>query len=416
MEQIIKVIYSGREIGRLGYDNNEKKSSFQYHPDFLKEGNFLHLFPYIFRKTDVVQVFNRYEGETFRGLPPMIADSLPDTFGNIIFKEWIERHHKDEKKISPLEQLTYVSNRGMGALEYRPAKNLPSNIRINLDEMADIARKVLNLKRSVTETSLNEDALYNIFKIGTSAGGVRPKILVSEHKETGQLIPGDIETSEKYFHYLIKLSIDSDRYSREKVEYIYYKMATKAGIDMMPSKLIDDKHFATLRFDRQNGKKKHILTASGLTGWDFKNPEVSSYENLFKLSIDLNLPQKDLQKLFKRMVFNVVFANTDDHLKNFTFIFNDDGDSWNLAPAYDLTFPFDPLLNFTRVNRALSINGKRSDINITDILQVADTYTIKNARRIVKDIIEITDDFPSLCKEQRLPDKVIQSIQDNFIL
>jgi len=127
---------------------------------------------------------------------------------------------------------------------------------------------------------------------------------------------------------------------------------------MMPSKMIDDKHFATLRFDRQYGNKKHILTASGLTGWDFQKPDNSSYDNLFKLALDLKLPHNDIQQLFKRMVFNLVFANIDDHLKNFSFIYDDQKDKWNLAPAYDITYPLDALLNYTRVTRALSINGK----------------------------------------------------------
>src|SRR5690606_2542038 len=136
------------------------------------------------------------------------------------------------------------------------------------------------------------------------------------------LIAGDIETSADYNHYLIKLGIDNELYSKEVIEYVYYRMATTAKIDMMPSKLIDNLHFATLRFDRQNGEKQHILTASGITGWDMKNPEHSTYENLFRLALDLSLPQKDIEMLFRRMVFNIVFANTDDHLKNFSFIYN----------------------------------------------------------------------------------------------
>ena len=148
---------------------------------------------------------------------------------------------------------------------------------------------------------------------------MRPKILVSENKANGELIPGDLIISEDYNHYLIKLAVDENQaYSKEKVEYVYYQLATQIGIEMMPSKLIADKHFATLRFDRQHGKKQHILTASGMTGWDFQKPDNSSYDNLFKLALDLKLPHKDIQQLFKRMVFNLVFANIDDHLKNFS--------------------------------------------------------------------------------------------------
>jgi len=150
----------------------------------------------------------------------------------------------------------------------------------------------------------------------------------------------------------------------------------------MDSKLIDDKHFATLRFDRQNGEKQHSITASGITGWDFKKPENSSYENLFRLSVDLKLPHKDIEQLFKRMVFNFVFANIDDHLKNFSFIYNKEKDRWNLAPAYDLTYPLDALKNYTRISRALSINGKRNGITRKDLLEIADQFTIKNPKAI----------------------------------
>ena len=308
--QIISVHFNGMEIGKIGYDEDERKSSFQYNPEFLELGLYKRLFPYVIRRSPNVQVYSEFEGETFRGLPPMIADSLPDYFGNIVFKEWLEASQKDFVNISPLEQLTYVGKRGMGALEFAPAKEITSNSSINVEEITKVVKKVLDVKTSVEEKGLSDISLLNIFKIGTSAGGARPKILVSEHKETGLLKASDLENSEEYNHYLIKLSVDEhEGYSKEKVEYVYYEIAQFLEINMMPSKLIDDKHFATLRFDRQKGEKQHILTASGMTGWDFKKPEHSSYENLFKLAIDLKLPHKHIEQLFKRMVFNIVFFN-----------------------------------------------------------------------------------------------------------
>ena len=271
---IIEVILFGQEIGKLGYDVDKRASYFQYNPDFLEANQYTNIFPYVFKRIKPVQVFNKFEGETFRGLPPMIADSLPDMFGNIIFKEWFEAKNKEFKKITPLEQLTYVSNRGMGALEYRPTAEIPKSSTINIDEIVEVLNKVLDLKNETAAEALNDAALLNIFKIGTSAGGARPKILISEHKETGKIIPGDIEYSNAYNHYLVKLSMNEEwGYNKEKVEYAYYLMAQEVGIQMMPSKLIENKHFATLRYDRQNGEKQHVLTASGLTGWDFKKPD-----------------------------------------------------------------------------------------------------------------------------------------------
>ena len=415
--QIIAVRFRGIEVGKISYDEDQRKSSFQYNPVFLQTEKFKNLFPYIIRRSPNAQVFTEFEGETFRGLPPMIADSLPDYFGNIVFKEWLEATHKNFKNISPLEQLTYVGNRGMGALEYVPAKDIRSNNTIEIEEITEIVKKVLDLKTSIEEKGLSDIALLNIFKIGTSAGGARPKILVSEHKKTGLLKAGDFETSKDYHHYLVKLSVDeNDGYSKEKIEFIYYQIAKIVGIEMMDSKMINEKHFATLRFDRQNGEKQHILTASGLTGWDFKKPENSTYENLFKLSIDLKLPHKDIQQLFKRMVFNLVFANIDDHLKNFSFIYDPEKDRWNLAPAYDLTYPLDALRNYTRISRALSINGKRANIKKEDLLFIADQFTIKDANGIINEVMEATKKFGLHSREQKIPEKVIEKIESAFNL
>ena len=414
--QIISINFQGIEIGKIGYDENQRKSSFQYNPEFLESNNFKKIFPYVIRRTPNVQVFSEFEGETFRGLPPMIADSLPDFFGNIVFKEWLEATQKEMNAITPLEQLTYVGKRGMGALEFSPAKEIKSNQSIDVEEITEVVKKVLDLKTSTEEKGLSDIALLNIFKIGTSAGGARPKILVSEHKKTGRLIPGDLETSDEYNHYLIKLSVDEDQgYSKEKIEYIYYQIATSIGIEIMPSKLIDDKHFATSRFDRQNGKKQHILTASGMTGWDFKKPENSTYENLFKLAFDLKLSHKNIQQLFKRMVFNLVFFNIDDHLKNFSFIYDADKDRWNLAPAYDLTYPLDALKNYLRIARALSINGKRTEINRNDLLKIADLFTIKDANGIIEEVLASTQQFRILCKEHSIPNKVMDKIESEFL-
>ncbi len=413
--QIISVYFNGYEIGKVGYDENQRKSSFQYNPEFLKENKYKNLFPYILRRVENVQVFSEFEGETYRRLPPMIADSLPDMFGNIVFKEWLEANHQEFSAITPLEQLSYVGNRGMGALEFVPNKKLPLNTTINVEQITEVVKKVIDLKTSISEKGLSDKALLTIFKIGTSAGGARPKIVVSEHKETGKLIPGDLEYSDDFNHYLVKLSVDENQgYSKEKIEFIYYQLAIDVGIEMMPSKLIDNKHFATLRYDRIEGVKQHILTASGMTGWDFKKPENSSYENLFKLAVDLKLPHKDIQQLFKRMVFNLVFANIDDHLKNFSFIYDDNQDKWNLAPAYDLTYPLDALLNFTKVSRALSINSKRTGITRNDILGIADSFTIKNANGIIDEVVAKTQSFEELAIKNAIPSKVIEKIKSEF--
>jgi serine/threonine-protein kinase HipA len=412
---IIEVILFGLEIGKLGYDVDKRSSYFQYNPDFLESNQYTNIFPYIFKRIKAVQVFNKFEGETFRGLPPMIADSLPDMFGNIIFREWFEAKNKAFKKITPLEQLTYVSNRGMGALEYRPAADIPESSTIDIDEIVKVLNKVFDLKNETAEVALNDTALLNIFKIGTSAGGARPKILISEHKRTGKIIPGDIEYSGSYDHYLVKLNLkDEWGYNRERIEYAYYLMAKKAGIQMMYSKLIDNKHFATLRYDRQNGEKQHVLTSTGLTGWDFQKPDDASYENVFKLALDLKVPYRDIRELFRRMVFNLVFANIDDHLKNHSFIYKKETDTWQLAPAYDITYPLNINFNYNNISRALSINNKRADVSLADVMTIAETYAIKNPKGIIREVQNVNEGWDNLAKELDIPETVRNGIRKEF--
>lgn len=412
---LIEVFAFGTEIGKLGYSIDEKRSYFQYHPGFLDSGQYSRMFPFIFKRHKHPQIFTQYEGVAFKGLPPMIADSLPDMFGNIIFKEWFEAKAMAFDKISPLEQLSYVANRGMGALEYKPIAEIPKTASVNLDEIVAVLQQVLDVKTGTSGESLSDLALLNIFKIGTSAGGARPKILVSEHKETKIIIPGDIEYSEAYNHYLVKLYMnEAEGYNREKVEYVYHLLTQKAGIDMMDCRLIEDKHFATLRYDRQNGEKQHVLTASGLTGWDYGKPENSSYERLFELALGLKVPHKDIRELYRRMIFNVVFANTDDHLKNHSFLYDRVSDSWNLGPAYDITYPIDALHKFLNTPRALSINGKRTNIVIDDVLLIAEAMAIKNPIKIIQEIQDVIPEWENIAAALEIPEAVRISIRNDF--
>lgn len=411
--EVIGVYYNNHEIGKLAYDENTEKSFFQYSPNFLEKENFKRLFPFVLKRGPLMQVFTQFKGDTFKNIPPMFADSLPDIFGNLVFKEWMNANNK--KKITPIEQLAYVGVRGMGALEYKPFKDIEEsyNSNISIKEMSELSKRILEVKSELSTAGLNHESLLNMFRIGTSAGGARPKILVSEHKDSGKLIPGDIDYSDAYNHYLIKLAVDNT-YSPEIIEYSYYKLATSLEIDMQPSKLIDEKHFCTERFDRVNGAKKHILTASGLTGWDFKSPENSSYEDLFKLCNALALPHAQIEALFQRMVFNVVYLNIDDHLKNTSFIYDDLTNKWNLAPAYDITYALNPLLPVRNENRALSINGKRNGITNKDLLQIADQFTVKNAKNIIDNTFNSIKYLKQQLTVNKVPLRVANSIYSSL--
>ena len=414
--KIINVNLFGQEVGRLGLEENEKRSSFQFNPDFLNSNSYKNIFPDtgVIKRNDYVQMFSQFDNDTFKGIPPQFADSLPDMFGSLIFKAWLDS--KEQNKITVLEQLAYVGNRGMGALEYTPSVTLAEQTTIDLNEIIEVLKEVLDLKKTTEQKNLNSQALINVFKIGSSAGGARPKILISEEKQTGKIIPGDLEYSDKYNHYLVKLAIDEEiKYPREIVEFCYHQIAQKVGIRMMESRLIEDKHFATLRFDRQDGEKKHVLTASGITGWNYRSVTNSSYENLFKLTSYLKVPHAQIEELFKRMVFNVIYGNVDDHLKNHSFIYNKDNDNWQLSPAYDITFALNPLISFKNTKRALSINGKRSDIQANDILKLADEYTVKNPEGIIKHIQSYREELIILFGQHDIPKLVSEKINDHII-
>jgi serine/threonine-protein kinase HipA len=415
INHIISVYFQGEEIGKLAVDENGGRSFFQYHDAFLNQGKWSHLIPIEIKRIKQTQVFSRNNNDTFRGLPAVFADSLPDLFGNIIFKTWIENSNRDLTKITALEQLAYVGTRGMGALEYQPVKITNTSDQINIDEIVAIVKKVLIQKESNQGYKLDHASLLTLFKLGSSAGGARPKILIAENKQTGTIIPGDIVISEDYHHYLVKLNIDEQlSYSREKLEYCYYLTAREAGIEMMDSKMIDDKHFATLRYDRVQGRKIHTLTATGLTGFDYKEPLHSTYENLFKLLVRLRCPHKDSEQLFRRMVFNLVFANHDDHLKNHSFIYNDYTDTWQLAPAYDITYSLNADLHFKTKSRALAVNGKRNEITLADLEVIADAFTISNYKGIIADVVDCVGYFREVAKENGVSERVIDRMGKSF--
>lgn len=414
-DKLISLHCFGQEIGLFGFDGNRGASSFQYNEDYLASGKYERLFPLIFKRIKQTQVFDRYNNDTFRGLPPMIADSLPDLFGNLIFKAWMESSNRNMSDVSVLEQLAYVGIRGMGAVEYQPSKSVSSDDTINISEITEIVRQVLDQKKQVDAKQLDHASLLNIFKIGTSAGGMRPKILISQHKEDGTVIPGDLVFDDCYDHYLVKLGLDEEAsYSKQLIEYSYYMAATHTGITMMPSRMIDDRHFATLRFDRQEGKKKHVLTATGIAGLDYTDPKVSKYENLYDLLLHLKCPHRDIEQLYRRMVFNLVFANHDDHLKNQSLIYEENSDSWGLAPAYDLTYSLNPELNIKTRSRALSVNGKRADIGVWDLKTIAEKYTIKGYKSIVAEMMDAIPYWEQHARDLGISKQTIAAIKKNF--
>jgi len=414
MGDILNIKLFGEEIGRLGYDNDKCCSYFQYSPDYLTTNNSKSL-PFIIKRNPEIQSFPQFEGKAFRGLPPMFADSLPDVFGNHLFQSWLNAQGKPIQ-LNALEQLAYVGRRGMGAWEYEPTLTMDAPSSFRIAEMAQLLKEILADKESLMPEIANAEGLLNLFRIGTSAGGMCPKILVARHRKTNQIMPGDLLYGPHHDYFLVKLNLENDpSHPKETIEFIYASIAQQQGIDMMPCELWEGQHFATHRFDRHNNQKQHILTASGLTGWDYQNPEDSSYENLFKLAMALKIPLNELQQLFRRMVFNVVFNNIDDHLKNHSFTYHPETDQWHLSPAYDLTYALNPKLKFHKVSRALSIGEKREQISRKDLLKIADTFSIEQAEQIIREIQEGRSLWSDLAYQHHLSPTLISTIQQQMV-
>ena len=414
MGEILNIKWLGKEIGRLGYDVNKRCSYFQYNPNFL-EDNSTWCIPFIINNSPQTQTFPQFEGKAFRGLPPMFADSLPDVFGNHIFQTWLNAQGTSIQ-LNALEQLAYVGQRGMGAWEYEPSIHLEAPASFRITEMTQLLTGILAEKETLSPEFANTEGWMNLFRIGTSAGGMRPKILVARNRKTQQILPGDLLYGPHHDALLVKLNLENDpTHPKEIIEFVYANIAQALGIDMMPCELWDGQHFATHRFDRQNNRKQHVLTASGLTGWDYQNPEDSSYENLFKLSMALKLPWVELQQLYRRMVFNVLFNNIDDHLKNHSFLYHPETEQWHLAPAYDLTFALNPKLKFHKVSRALSIYGKREQITRKDLLKIANSFSIEQAEEIIDEIREGQSLWSDLAYRHHLSPSLITTIQQQMV-
>jgi len=405
----LRVKYEGQLVGICDFDENTNKIYFQYHPDFLKTG--IMLSPLLMPLESTVFEFDArtYNPVTFKHLPPMIADSLPDDFGNKMFVEWLRQSKISKQALNPLEQLCYVGNRGMGALEYEPAtKAKIRNTSIDIAELLEIANKIY-FKRETESVALNDyhQSLSTLLRIGSSVGGARAKALIAINEDTQEIKAGDIIHKGNFKYYLIKFDglkngkeIEPCEYGI--LEYIYHKMAVDCGITMTECRIFqenDRNHFLTERFDRQNAKKIHIQSLCAMTGIDFRQPYLIDYEDIFRVLNILQTDYIDKEQLFRRMVFNVLSFNHDDHTKNFSFIYQNH--KWQLAPAYDLIFSYDPNSYWLK-NHNIKVNGKVANITKNDLLTIAEKTGIKNADNILLNITNVISDFTIYAEKYKL--------------
>lgn len=327
----------------------------------------------------------------FGGLPSFIADSLPDYWGNRVFNEWAKSRHVSVRKLSALDRLAYIGRRGMGALEFLPsaAKDMERPFKVEIADLYELARSALEQARNF-KTEMRPDLLIeSLFKVGTSAGGRRPKAIINLNPETGECYSGQVAApAPGYIPMIIKFDEHSD-IPTTRIEYSYYLMAKEAGLNMMPSRLIEGRnnaHFLTERFDRKGDKKVHIQTLAAM------NPASNSYESLFDAACRIGVLPVELRQLFLLTVMNVLGGNVDDHNKNFSFLMNDDG-TWHVAPAYDFTFSVDPSAPGYMNRHCMTIGNKSSDIGRGDLLELAKRYNIKGANAMIKNAIDVVSNY-----------------------
>lgn len=401
--QVAEVKIWGKLVGAVAWDTTTGFATFEYDPKFKQLG--WDLAPLKMPITDnrnrfsfpELQKNKKSEYDTFKGLPGLLADALPDKYGNQLINIWLAQQGRPQDSMNPVEMLCFIGTRGMGALEFEPSvlKENKRSFSIEIDSLIDTAQNLLNRRESFT-TNLNKDekqAVMEILKVGTSAGGARPKAVIAWNEKTGEVKSGQTKTPQGFEHWLIKLDGVSDvqlgsSHGYGRVEMAYYNMARDCGIEMMPSRLLEENgraHFMTKRFDRDvNNEKHHVQTFCAMKHFDYNQVNSFSYEQLFQCMRELKLSYADAEQMYRRMVFNVIARNCDDHTKNFSFLLKQGG-KWELAPAYDICYAYRPDSEWVS-QHALSINGKRKHITKADLLHLGVSIRSKKASEIIDDI------------------------------
>ena len=389
----IEVRIWGKRAGAVAFDQNLGCYVFEYAPAWRKHR--IELAPLMMQVTAAspIYAFPGLSRDSFKGLPGLLADALPDDFGNELIDAWMSQRGIDKNAVTTLDRLAYMGKRGMGAMEFRPAKgsHTESSAPLQMRELVESARKVINADISTDDVA--QAALANIIRVGTSAGGARAKAVVAWNTATEEIRSGQFEVDPGFEHWLIKfdgvgkdLELGSSQgYGR--IEYAYHLMALAAGIEMSPCRLLIESgraHFMTKRFDRHNNQKHHIQTLCAMQHMDYRQRATHAYESLFITAGRLQLSDRENQQLFLRMAFNVAASNCDDHTKNFAFMLQQDK-PWQLAPAYDITYAHNPKGEWT-YQHLMSINGKFDGVLREDLLAVANRFSVPAAPALIDQV------------------------------
>jgi len=423
MVNLAKVHIWGEYAGAVLWDDSRDLASFEFDPEFRRKG--WNLSPLMMPLSHTgVHSFPGLSRDTFMGLPGLLADALPDSYGKALLDRWLNAQGRTFA--NPVERLCYQGKRSMGALEFEPAQDvdLESADAIDVRTLVAIAAEVLNQKNSLN-TNLKgnkKEAIASIIKVSTSAGGQRAKAVIAYNEATGEIRSGQVDVPDGFTHWLLKLDgvtnkLLGDPQHFGQIEYAYYLMAVQAGLEMMECRLLEENgrsHFMTKRFDRiGSGEKVHMQTLCGLAHYDYGMKRAYSYEQAFEVMRRLRLPYPQAEQLYRRMVFNVIARNQDDHTKNISFLMDRTG-NWRLSPAYDVSWAYNPKGEWTS-HHQMSINGKWDSITRDDLLEVATKMNIKHADEIIDSVRDAVSGWEKTALKCGVPEETVRQIEQSLI-
>lgn len=419
--QAIEVRIWGKTVGAVALDPRLGYYAFEYDTRFLKSGIDLAPLAMPLAKGNELFVFTDLPDLTYKRLPALLADALPDDFGNSLIDTWMAGKGVEKSAITALDRLAYMGKRGMGALEFRPMRgpNVASHTAIQLSSLVESARRAVH--GELDSDVHTKAALAQIIQVGTSAGGARAKAAIAWDPETDEMRAGQFDVDPGFEHWLLKFDGmgsdrelgDSQNYGR--IEYAYFLMAQAAGITMAPCRLLEENgraHFMTRRFDREGNQKHHMQTLCAMAHLDYKQKATHDYNQLLLTINQLRLGHAALEEAFRRMAFNVMAANCDDHSKNFSFLLRQSG-SWELAPAYDVTHAHNPKGEWT-YQHLMGVNGKFAGITRADCLAVADRFGIGPAPKLLKRVAEAIAEWPHFAAQAGISVKEMQRIGEQL--
>ncbi|MCL2296027.1 MAG: type II toxin-antitoxin system HipA family toxin [Methanomassiliicoccaceae archaeon] len=414
MKIMTKVNIWGMTAGVAYWDERVRCARFQYNPAFAEKG--IELAPIMMPISNKIYSFEDLERYAFKGLPGMLADSLPDKYGNTLIDMWVRRNRIDPNSFTPLDRLCYVGRRGIGALGYEPA--IRQNTRpekIDVDLLSSLAAEAVSEKEEVC-ADLSEEGINELISTGTSAGGARAKAVIALDESTGEIISGQVPHSEKYTDWIIKFDTeDENKHGFCRVEHAYHKMASDCGIKMSECRLFETRkgiHFMTKRFDRIGGEKIHTQTLNAIAHYDFTVPARHSYEQLFSVMRRMELPAADADEMFRRAAFNIIMRNNDDHTKNISFMLRRGGE-WRLAPAYDITYAYKPGNIWIQAHQ-LTVNGRTGGITKDDLLALAHNANIKGAEDKIEAVLTVADRWKDYAEESSVPSVTSEKINTSL--